>query len=131
MFVEVFHLTIKGIHLALEVKISFGNSTPATDINSPNPVLGSRAFTLHLTVKGIYLTLKEILSRDSKRIGALGNKERSLNHFFGISDMKVGMITLLTPGLGSCLQLGENLQMDTSFKVGLALAPLLGKKDEG
>jgi hypothetical protein len=27
MFVEVFHSTIKGIHLALEVKTSFGNST--------------------------------------------------------------------------------------------------------
>jgi hypothetical protein len=28
MFVEVFHSMIKGIHLALEVKTSFGNSTP-------------------------------------------------------------------------------------------------------
>jgi hypothetical protein len=28
MFVEVFHSTIKGIHLALEVKTSFVNSTP-------------------------------------------------------------------------------------------------------
>jgi hypothetical protein len=27
MFVEAFHSTIKGIHLALEVKTSFGNST--------------------------------------------------------------------------------------------------------
>jgi hypothetical protein len=31
MFAKAFHLTIKGIHLALEVKTSFGNSTPATD----------------------------------------------------------------------------------------------------
>jgi hypothetical protein len=30
MFVEAFHSVIKGIHLALEVKTSFGNSTPAT-----------------------------------------------------------------------------------------------------
>jgi hypothetical protein len=30
MFVEAFHLTIKGIHLALEVKITFGSSTPVT-----------------------------------------------------------------------------------------------------
>jgi hypothetical protein len=30
MFVEVFYSTIKGIHLALEVKTSFGNSTPET-----------------------------------------------------------------------------------------------------
>jgi hypothetical protein len=29
MFVEVFHSTIKGIHLAPEVKTSFGNSMPA------------------------------------------------------------------------------------------------------
>jgi hypothetical protein len=29
MFVETFHSTIKGIHLALEVKTSFGNSMPA------------------------------------------------------------------------------------------------------
>jgi hypothetical protein len=30
MFAEVFHSTIKGIHLTLEVKTSFGNSTAAT-----------------------------------------------------------------------------------------------------
>jgi hypothetical protein len=29
MFVEAFHSMIKGIHLASEVKTSFGNSTPA------------------------------------------------------------------------------------------------------
>jgi hypothetical protein len=28
MFVEAFHSTIKGIHLALQVKTSFGNSMP-------------------------------------------------------------------------------------------------------
>jgi hypothetical protein len=28
MFAEAFHSKIKGIHLALEVKTSFGNSTP-------------------------------------------------------------------------------------------------------
>jgi hypothetical protein len=28
MFVEAFHSIVKGIHLALEVKTSFGNSTP-------------------------------------------------------------------------------------------------------
>jgi hypothetical protein len=30
MFVEVFHLMIEDIHLALEMKTSFGNSTPTT-----------------------------------------------------------------------------------------------------
>jgi hypothetical protein len=30
MFVEAFHSTIKGTHLALEVKTTFGNSTPTT-----------------------------------------------------------------------------------------------------
>jgi hypothetical protein len=30
MFAEAFHSTVKGIHLALEVKTSFGNSTPTT-----------------------------------------------------------------------------------------------------
>jgi hypothetical protein len=29
MFAEAFHSTIKGIHLALEVKTTFANSTPA------------------------------------------------------------------------------------------------------
>jgi hypothetical protein len=29
MFAEAFHSMIKGIHLALKVKTSFGNSTPA------------------------------------------------------------------------------------------------------
>jgi hypothetical protein len=29
MFAEAFHLTIKGIHLAQEVKTSFDNSMPA------------------------------------------------------------------------------------------------------
>jgi hypothetical protein len=29
MFVEAFHSMIKDIHLTLEVKASFGNSTPA------------------------------------------------------------------------------------------------------
>jgi hypothetical protein len=28
MFVEAFHSTIKDIHLALEMKTSYGNSTP-------------------------------------------------------------------------------------------------------
>jgi hypothetical protein len=30
MFAEVFHSMIKGIYLALNVKTSFGNSTPVT-----------------------------------------------------------------------------------------------------
>jgi hypothetical protein len=30
MFAEAFHLMIKGIHLALEVKTSFNSSTPVT-----------------------------------------------------------------------------------------------------
>jgi hypothetical protein len=30
MFAEAFLSTVKGIHLTLEVKTSFGNSTPAT-----------------------------------------------------------------------------------------------------
>jgi hypothetical protein len=30
MFAEAFHSTVKSIHLALEVKTSFGNSTPVT-----------------------------------------------------------------------------------------------------
>jgi hypothetical protein len=34
MFAEAFHLTIKDIHLALEVKISFGNSMPATGLSA-------------------------------------------------------------------------------------------------
>jgi hypothetical protein len=34
MFAEVFHSTIKGIHLALEVKTFFDNSTPVTGIST-------------------------------------------------------------------------------------------------
>jgi hypothetical protein len=30
MFAEAFHLVIKDIHIALEVKTSFGTSTPET-----------------------------------------------------------------------------------------------------
>jgi hypothetical protein len=30
VFAEAFHSTINGIHLALEVKTSFGNSMPTT-----------------------------------------------------------------------------------------------------
>jgi hypothetical protein len=45
MFVEVFHSTIKDIHLALEAKASFSNSTPATALVW-NPVLRSLNFPL-------------------------------------------------------------------------------------
>jgi hypothetical protein len=34
MIVDAFHSTVKGIHLALEVKTSFGNSTPATGFST-------------------------------------------------------------------------------------------------
>jgi hypothetical protein len=34
MFAEAFHSTIKSIYLALEVKISFGNSTPMTEFST-------------------------------------------------------------------------------------------------
>jgi hypothetical protein len=34
MFVEAFHSTIKGIHLVLEVKTSFGKYTPATGFST-------------------------------------------------------------------------------------------------
>jgi hypothetical protein len=34
MLAEAFHSMIKGIHLALEVKTSFGNSTPATGFST-------------------------------------------------------------------------------------------------
>jgi hypothetical protein len=34
MFTEAFHSTIKDIHLALEVKTSFGNSTPPTGLSA-------------------------------------------------------------------------------------------------
>jgi hypothetical protein len=39
MFAEAFHWTIKGIHLTLEVKTSFGNSTPATGSSTQKPGL--------------------------------------------------------------------------------------------
>jgi hypothetical protein len=45
MFVEAFHSMIKDIHLALEVKTSFGNSTPTTD-SSTKPALRSLDFPL-------------------------------------------------------------------------------------
>jgi hypothetical protein len=33
-FAEAFHSMIKGIHLALKVKTSFGNSTPVTGFST-------------------------------------------------------------------------------------------------
>jgi hypothetical protein len=45
MFAEAFHSMIKGIHLALEVKTSFGNSTPVMGF-SINPVHRSLDFPL-------------------------------------------------------------------------------------
>jgi hypothetical protein len=38
MFVEAFPSMIKGIHLALEVKTSFGNSTPALDFDTESSI---------------------------------------------------------------------------------------------
>jgi hypothetical protein len=49
MFVEAFHSMIKGIHLALEVKISFGNSTP-TMVSVRNPVLRNLKFPLTVVI---------------------------------------------------------------------------------
>jgi hypothetical protein len=45
MFVEAFHSMIKGIHLTLEVKTFFGNSTPAMG-SSMNPAHRSMDFPL-------------------------------------------------------------------------------------
>jgi hypothetical protein len=57
MFAEAFHSIVKGIHLALEVKTSFGNSTPAMGFSigssTQKPGLptdshhGARRWTLH------------------------------------------------------------------------------------
>jgi hypothetical protein len=48
--------------------------------------------------------LKDISSQAlRKKRGLPKNKEWSSNHFFVLSDMKVGMITFLIPGSGSCL----------------------------
>jgi hypothetical protein len=44
MVAEVFHSTIKDIHLALEVKTSFDNSMPATG-SSTEPALEARTST--------------------------------------------------------------------------------------
>jgi hypothetical protein len=41
MFVEAFHSTIKGFHLALEVKASFGNSTPTMGSSTESSSLKS------------------------------------------------------------------------------------------
>jgi hypothetical protein len=35
------------------------------------------------------------------------NKERSLNHFFGLSGTKIGLITFLIPRSGTCLPLAR------------------------
>jgi hypothetical protein len=39
MFAEAFHSMIKDIHLTLEVKTSFGNSTPATGSGTEPSIL--------------------------------------------------------------------------------------------
>jgi hypothetical protein len=46
MFATAFHSTIKGIHLALEVKISFGNSMSAMDYSTES---GHRSLDFPLT----------------------------------------------------------------------------------
>jgi hypothetical protein len=45
MFAEVFHSMIKGIHLTLEAKTSFGNSTSATSSSSESSSQKSRVPT--------------------------------------------------------------------------------------
>jgi hypothetical protein len=50
MFVEAFHSTIKGIHLALEVKTSFGNSS-LRQASVQNPAHRSLDFPL-TTING-------------------------------------------------------------------------------
>jgi hypothetical protein len=51
MFVEAFHSMIKGIHLALEVKTSFGNFTPAmgssTESSSQKPGVPTNSHHRH------------------------------------------------------------------------------------
>jgi hypothetical protein len=45
MFAKAFHSMIKGIHLALEVKTSFGNSTPAMGSSTESSSQKSRVHT--------------------------------------------------------------------------------------
>jgi hypothetical protein len=64
--------------------------------------------------------LKEISSQDYEGGEDLGNKEWSLNHIFGLSGMKVSLITFLILGSGTCLLSvriagGNKLQCGVSF----------------
>jgi hypothetical protein len=52
------------------------------------------------------------------------------DHFFGLSDTKVGLITFLIPGSGSCLLSMRSYRQKQTLGLGQLRQQLLGIKDE-
>jgi hypothetical protein len=67
MFVEVFHSTIKDIHLTLEVKTSFGNSTPTMSSSTESSTY----------FPGLPLTTVIDIARKKRRVGTFIQKLQS------------------------------------------------------
>jgi hypothetical protein len=75
--------------------------------------------------------IEEISSRDLRwKRDSLEIKEWSLNHFLGLSGMKVGADHFLNSQVRIMPTISEILQTEISFNVGSTLTPLLSKKDE-
>jgi hypothetical protein len=74
--------------------------------------------------------LQEISSRDLRwKRDSLEIKEWSLNHFLGLSDMKIGD-HFLNSQVRIMPIIGAILQTEISFNMGSTLTPLLSKKNE-
>jgi hypothetical protein len=61
-------------------------------------------YTCYSNTRGVTtLPLKEISPRDYEGREVKGEQGTIIDHFFDVGEMKVGVITLLTLGSGSCL----------------------------
>jgi hypothetical protein len=65
--------------------------------------------------------LKEISSRDYEGREVIGEQRTVIDRSLGLSNMKVGVITFLILGLGTCLLSTRTLQTKTRFGMGSAL----------
>jgi hypothetical protein len=65
--------------------------------------------------------LKEISFRDYEGREVIGEQRTVIDCSLGLSSMKVGVITFLIPGLGTCLLSMKTLQTKTRFSMGSAL----------
>jgi hypothetical protein len=76
------------------------------------------------------LPLKKSHPEIMKEESSLKNKERSLNHFFGLNGAKVGVITFLIIVSGTYLLSVRTCRRKPTLVWGQHKHPLLGEKDE-